>query len=698
MPNGGWDHFSCRTYDFEHGNGSDPDYIQRLGSGCELCCFQRPLAVQTWSWSKLKPTPVTVGTAIIVIDPQSNRTSTTTVVHTTSIIVSGGAYQPSQWITNGTYYSPSLTAPRTTSFTDLDGNERTIVYPTHTTHIQSYLNWIGKVPITRNGTTSCLVNDGARSSIPLPTNTPPPVPGVADPADPNGVWWALASDVPTPFLGADEVDAYFAGQVFQSVADSCVAAWPLAPETAVALGSFLLQTSTSYGAVPTSASETTPTVSTAVPAPTLPSQVSKTTALVEPVAGEGSASTIASPPKETSPIIISPTESLALESLTGVEVSSVANTVPAVGSARPADAAAPTFTYLPPMSRPTSIVTVASTAEVSIPSPLAPGFTQAGTVASTQVTSVQTMPVFGVQSPNNLSDNPQTYMPDTTNLATSTAEISKTAGEVQPAQGSGPTNTKPSPGSPAGMGALIISVLAGGSSYTESTRSASPTNALQVLTQALQSEEAGQASSILPSTGAPNAASFTTLPQYSPQSSPDAPTTPSSPTFGSKPSAIPFSHAVDLDITGASSPTDWPDTTVSTMSRATTTTPIVASALQSHEVPSRSESLPVVTVAPAPSTMSPFTIGLQTLLPGSPAVTVNGTTYSLATASSATEVVVNGQTSMVRTSEGSGPSVGAVATTSTYEGDADSLKQLSRRRYIEVTMGVLCLVAWQYLI
>ncbi|KAK6430697.1 hypothetical protein LTR95_013147, partial [Oleoguttula sp. CCFEE 5521] len=622
MPNGGWDHFSGKTYDFEHGNGSDPDYIQRLGSGCELCCFQRPLAVQTWSWSKLKPTPVTVGTAIIVIDPKSNRTSTTTVVHTTSIIVSGGAYQPSQWITNGTYYSPSLTAPRTTSFTDLDGNERTIVYPTHTTHIQSYLNWIGKVPITRNGTTSCLVNDGARSSIPLPTNTPPPVPGVADPADPNGVWWALASDVPTPFLGADEVDAYFAGQVFQSVADSCVAAWPLAPETAVALGSFLLQTSTSYGAVPTSASETTSTVSTAVPAPTLPSQVSKTTALVEPVAGEGSASTIASPPKETSPSIISPTESLALESLTGVEVSSVANTVPAVESTRPADAAAPTFTYSPPMSKPTSIMTEASTAEVPLPPLLDLGSTQASTVASTQVTSVQTMSVLGVQSPTNPSDNPRTYVPDTTSLATSTAEIPKTAGEVQPAQGSGQTNTKPSSGSPAGMGALIISVLAGGSSHTESIRPASPTNALQVLTQALQSEEAGHGPSILPSTGAPNAASFTTLPQYSPRGPPDAPATPpSSPTFGSKPSAILSSHAVDLDTTGASSPTDSPDTTAFTLSRATTTTLIVASTLQPHEVPSTSESLPMVTVAPAPSTMPPFTIGLQTLLPGSPAVT-----------------------------------------------------------------------------
>ncbi|OQN99628.1 hypothetical protein B0A48_14770 [Cryoendolithus antarcticus] len=698
MPNGGWDHFSGRTYAFENGNGSDPDYIQKLGAGCELCCFQRPLAVQTWSWSKLKPTPVTVGTAIIVIDPKSNLTSTTTVIHTASIIVSGGAYQPSQWITNGTYYSPSLTAPRTTSYTDLDGTKRTIVYPTQTTHIQSYLNWIGKVPITRDGTTSCLVNDGARSSVPLPTHTPPPVLGVADPADPNGVWWALASDVPTPFLGADEVDAYFAGQLFQSVADSCVAAWPLAPETAVALGSFLLQTSTSYGAVPTSASETTPTASTAVQAPTLPSQGSKTTALVEPIAGEGSASTMASPPKETSPSTISPTVSLALESPTGVEVSSVANTVPAVGSARPADAATPAFTYSPRMSKPTSMMTVANTAEVSIPPPLALGSTQAGAVASTQVTSVQTMPVLGVQSPNNPPDTPQTYVPHTTNLATFTAEISKTAGEVQPAQGSGQTNTKPSPGLPAGMGALIISVLAGGSSHAESTRPASPTNAFQVLTQALQSEEAGQGSSILPSTGAPIPASFTTLPQHSPQGPPDAPVTPSSCTSGFEPSAIPSSQAVDPDTTATSIPTNPPDTVVSTLSRATTTTLITDSILQPHQTPSTSESLPRVTVAPVPTTVAPFTIGLQPLLPGVPAVTVNGTPYSLATASSATEVVVNGQTSMVRTRAGSEPSVGAVVTTSTYKGDADSLKQVSRRRCIEMTMVLLGMVAWQYVL
>ncbi|KAK6428365.1 hypothetical protein LTR95_015491 [Oleoguttula sp. CCFEE 5521] len=697
MPNGGWDHFTGNTYSVEHGNGSDPDYIQRLGEGCELCCFQRPLAVQTWSWTKLKPTPVTVGTAIIVIDPKSNRTSTSTVIHTTSIVVNGGAYQPSQWITNGTYYSPSLTAPRTTSFIDLDGNKRRLVYPTQTTHIQSYLNWIGKVPITQNGTTTCLVNDGARSPIPLPTNTPLPVSGIADPADPNGVWWALASDNPVPSLGGDEVDAYFAGRLFQSVADSCVAAWPLAPETAVALGSFLLQTSTSYGAVPTPSLGTTSEASVAVPAATLWSQALETTALVDPLAGEGSASTATNLPERPTAGTSSPTISQALETLISGQSSKAALPLSAVQSSRPANAAAPTFTYSPLVSEPTNTVTAASTTEVSTPAAPSSGYAQDATVASSQSRSVQTVPILSGASSAEPATPPPTSVQDTMHAPTTTAEALETSGDTRPTQSSIETPTGPSPSLPADMGTLIVSVLVGGGSHPESPEPASPTNALQVLTEALQSAETLQSPKALSCTGATSGAILTTLPQYNLPTAGAASTTPPSSILISKPSIIQSSNAVILGTALRSSLMTAPDGALSTLPGAPATTLITDSTLQSHEIPSRSESLPRVTVAPVSITLAPFTIGLQTLLPGSPAVTVNGTTYSLATASSATGVVVNGQTSMVRTSEGSEPSVGAVATTSTYEGDADSLKQLSRRRYIEVTMGVLCLVAWQYL-
>lgn len=107
------------------------------------------------------------------------------------------------------------------------------------------------MPLTENGTVLCITNDGAKSPLPTPTNTPTFVPGSADANDPNGIWWTMkpAFDLARR-LDLNNVTSWFGtGGVVSAVRESCYQPNMAAPLTSVNIASFLLETTTSFGSV-----------------------------------------------------------------------------------------------------------------------------------------------------------------------------------------------------------------------------------------------------------------------------------------------------------------------------------------------------------------------------------------------------------------------------------------------------------------
>lgn len=78
-----------------------------------------------FTWTAVPKVPVVVGTVVVVVDKRTNRTSSRTELHTVSVTATGAEYDPSSWFRNGSFYSPSLTAPKTVVFPRKNGTATT---------------------------------------------------------------------------------------------------------------------------------------------------------------------------------------------------------------------------------------------------------------------------------------------------------------------------------------------------------------------------------------------------------------------------------------------------------------------------------------------------------------------------------------------------------------------------------------------
>nr|OQO24785.1 hypothetical protein B0A51_09410 [Rachicladosporium sp. CCFEE 5018] len=481
----GYDVFNPEPWNqVDGGNGSNPAYLDSLGDNCDVCCFARPLNKQYWSWSYLSPTAVTVGTAVVVIDRSNNQSSTTTVVHTTSLVVADGpynnSYNPSSWLDNGTYSGVSLASPKTAYFIDLEGVNQTILYPTRTQQIATRQYWIGKIPITQNGTTSCLTNDGGPSYVGPPTGWATRPPGVADPADPNGVWWVLQSYNPVLQLGPDQVHSFYPGQLVESIGRSCRIQSPFAPETAVAAVSFMLETSTSYGAV------VVPTV-TALPAATAQvQQPTSTASRGDALPAVPVSSAIGSAPTDKAPSTFATSTHSDLHTAT----TRSSNAIEATPGSQSPDS---TYTSqmhsaTPPVSEISSTLTDSSAAQSTAaassvaltdadPALGSATSTYEGGVPPTVPTSIPALDSLSSERQSSvLASSAQafTYSPTPASSFLSLpqpATLETTSPQI-------PTTTL--------IGNLIISAFGGGSEQAPSSQVGPPSDALQVLTQALE--------------------------------------------------------------------------------------------------------------------------------------------------------------------------------------------------------------------